>query len=34
MQLIINEFENSSKFFENTELKDKVYRIQIDDMKM
>lgn len=34
MQLIINQFENSSKMFESTELKDKVYQIQIPPNKL
>ena len=32
--MIINQFENSSKLFENQEVKDKVYQIQIDPLKI
>ena len=35
MQLIINQFENSSKMFEQSQdLKDKVHQIQIDPAKL
>ena len=34
MQIIINQFENSSKIFENQEATDMVYQIKIDQQKI